>query len=442
MGAFFLKANKLILVVATFCWLASMTPILTAKEPPVGEKISALYAPATVCIFGGYEATFSYPYAYYNMEQDPKTGNPIFTFEAHPEKGVFTENVKAGWSGSGLIITPDGYILTNAHVGTPELTKYQFIFQLAQKDAMQHVADGDFAQQLAPYYVMGRVMFYQTHGKFQPEQLSLTVLLGTVEWVKGITPKGLVAECRAAGQCIGGTQKDVAVLKVNVNFPLPTVVLGDSDKVAVGQSAYVIGYPGMETYVKEITTYLEATVTSGIISSLKEMPGQWKAIQTDASIHHGNSGGPAFNEQGEVIGLATFGAVGGSGEELSDIGFLVPINVAKEFVNEANIQPKRGELDKHWEEGMHLFWEQHYSAAIEKYRVVMELYPGHPYADRYMKQARIAISEGRDVPLYPTIFGFDAKLLAGGLGGIAAASAAAIVVLRHRSRRREGDSAK
>ncbi|MEM3677062.1 MAG: trypsin-like peptidase domain-containing protein [Candidatus Bathyarchaeia archaeon] len=427
-----MKVNPLVLVAALLCWLASATPMLKAAEPPVGERISALYAPATVCIFGRYEAVFSYPYAYYSIEQNPKTGEPMFTFEAHPEKGVFTEDVKAGWSGSGLIITPDGYILTNAHVGTAELTKYQFIFQLAQKDAMQHVAKGDFAQQLAPYYVMSRVMFYWTHGKFSPEQLSLVVLLGTVEWVQGITPRGLIAETRAAGQCVGGTQKDVAVLKVNVDFPLPTVVLGDSDKVAVGQHAFVIGYPGMQTYVKEVTAYLEATVTSGIISSLKEMPGQWKAIQTDASIHHGNSGGPAFNDKGEVIGLATFGAVGGSGEELSDIGFLVPINVAKEFVREANIQPARGELDRYWEEGMNLFWEDHYSAALEKYRIVMELYPGHPYADRYMKQARIAISEGRDVPLHPTVLGLDARLLAGGLGGIAAASAAAITLLRRR----------
>ncbi len=115
---------------------------------------------------------------------------------------------------------------------------------------------------------------------------------------------------------------DVAVLKVDVSEDLPTVALGDSDKVQVGDWAIAIGNP----------FGYQGTFTVGVISALGRhgMTGLQRLIQTDAAINPGNSGGPLLNIYGQVIGINTMivapnrfspGNVG--------IGFAVPINLAK-----------------------------------------------------------------------------------------------------------------
>jgi serine protease Do len=112
---------------------------------------------------------------------------------------------------------------------------------------------------------------------------------------------------------------DIALLKVTPNSPLPTVTFGDSDAVRVGDQVVAIGNP----------LGLGGTVTRGIVSALNrdisDSPYD-DFIQTDAAINHGNSGGPLFNERGEVIGMntaifspnATSGSIG--------LGFAMPSN--------------------------------------------------------------------------------------------------------------------
>ena len=93
-----------------------------------------------------------------------------------------------------------------------------------------------------------------------------------------------------------GLTFDLAILKIDVDHPLPAVRVGDSDKVRVGDRVIAIGNP----------LGLSSTVTSGIVSALhRDLRGTPydEFIQTDAAINHGNSGGPLFNTQGEVIGI-------------------------------------------------------------------------------------------------------------------------------------------
>jgi serine protease Do len=401
--------------------------IAQGEGPPTAEKVAALNAPATVLLYGTYKAVLSYPYAIYDELNDGS-----FSFEAHPEKGVFTDDVDQAWMGSGFIITPDGYILTNAHVASNKAVKDLYLWNRAASDTVAQMNKGTISQAQAQNWFIGRYLFYVTHGKLAPEATAVYAFLGTVTFTEDLTAKGIMVDTKISGEPIGQTfesmWKDVAVTKISVDFPLPTVPLGDSNDVDTGQAVYVIGYPYMETGTAPGSIF-EPTITAGIASAIKAMPGGWKAIQTDATIHHGNSGGPAFNSKGEAIGLATFGAAAG-GEELSGINFLVPINVAKEFVTQIGVDPSRGEIDKLWEEGLNLYWENHYSAAIDQFKKVLEIYPGHPYATRYMRQAQKAVSEGKDVPVSP--FGGTTTLMAAGIGVVAIAVVAVLVVSRRR----------
>jgi len=112
---------------------------------------------------------------------------------------------------------------------------------------------------------------------------------------------------------------DIAVLRINAK-DLPSVTLGDSDRLQVGDYVLAIGTP----------YGFDETATSGIVSAThRPLPNDpyVQFIQTDAAVNPGNSGGPLFNAKGEVVGInAQILSHGGGFEGLS---FAIPINLAK-----------------------------------------------------------------------------------------------------------------
>lgn len=171
----------------------------------------------------------------------------------------YTRYQKLTSLGSGFIVSPDGFILTNNHV----------------------IAGAD--------------------------TISVTLADDTSH------------PARVIGADIGN---DLAIIKINVERDLPTVRLGDSDRVKVGSWAVAIGSPFGFT----------ETVTVGVISAkgrVVKQDGGRRAmrdlLQTDAAINFGNSGGPLVNIDGEVIGInqAIF-SPGGTGN--IGIGFAIPVN--------------------------------------------------------------------------------------------------------------------
>jgi serine protease Do len=121
---------------------------------------------------------------------------------------------------------------------------------------------------------------------------------------------------------------DLAVLKINVDHPLPTVTMGNSASMQVGDEVIAIGEP----------LALTQTVTHGIISAKDRTidptaSGQFKHyIQTDAAINPGNSGGPLVNMKGQVIGVNTaiYTETGG----FQGIGFAMPSNTVINIYNQ------------------------------------------------------------------------------------------------------------
>lgn len=176
-------------------------------------------------------------------------------------RSLFSMGPVGEGQGSGFIINPDGYILTNAHV-----VEGASVIQVMLED--------------------GRELDAQ---------------------VVGVDPP-----------------TDLALLKVSESEPLPTVNLGDSKALEVGEWVMAIGNP----------LGLDHTVTVGIVSAKgrRNLNPDGRDIyenfiQTDASINPGNSGGPLFNIRGEVIGINT--AINPHGQ---GIGFAIPIHMAKTLI--------------------------------------------------------------------------------------------------------------
>ena len=116
---------------------------------------------------------------------------------------------------------------------------------------------------------------------------------------------------------------DLAVLKIAAPGPFASAVLGDADKVRVGDWVLAIGSP----------FGLEQSVSAGIISAKGRVLGEGPDhdfLQTDASTNPGNSGGPVVNMRGEVVGLYNIG-FGERGESVG-VGLAIPANLVKEIV--------------------------------------------------------------------------------------------------------------
>ena len=139
------------------------------------------------------------------------------------------------------------------------------------------------------------------------------------------------------GTIVGKDEKtDIALIRINAGYPLPTIPLGDSDKLQIGEGVLAVGNP----------FGLDRTVTSGIVSAKGRRIGAGpydNFIQTDASINPGNSGGPLINHRGEVVGVNT--AIYSRGGGNVGIGFAIPINLVKELLPQLQ---DRGRVTRGW----------------------------------------------------------------------------------------------
>ncbi len=113
---------------------------------------------------------------------------------------------------------------------------------------------------------------------------------------------------------------DLVLLKIKPKNPLPTIKLGDSSLVKVGQKVLAIGNP----------FGFNGTLTTGIVSRIDY---ERNKIQTDAAINPGSSGGPILNANGEVIGISQSIFNPDSNKSNIGIGFAVPANEVKKFIN-------------------------------------------------------------------------------------------------------------
>jgi serine protease Do len=138
-----------------------------------------------------------------------------------------------------------------------------------------------------------------------------------------------------AGKIVGSDPKtDIAIIKIHPKEPLKPAVLGDSNKLQVGQWAIALGSP----------FGLDRTVTVGVVSATGRsnmgIETYEDFIQTDASINPGNSGGPLLNIYGEVIGINTAIVAAGQG-----IGFAIPVNMAKGVITQLI---SKGNVSRGW----------------------------------------------------------------------------------------------
>jgi serine protease Do len=181
---------------------------------------------------------------------------------------------------------------------------------------------------------------------------------------------------------------DLALIKISSLFKnLPVLLLGDSDRIRVGDWVLAVGNP----------FGLEHTVTQGIISATGRVIGSGpydNFLQTDAPINPGNSGGPLVNMKGEVIGINTAIMASGQG-----IGFAIPSNMAKTVVSQIR---EKGKVVRGWigvsVQTVTPEMAQAFGLKDTKGALVGEVVPGGPAEAAGIKRGDVIISfDGKTV---------------------------------------------
>ncbi len=307
--------------------------------------------------------------------------------------------------GSGFIITPDGYVITNAHVvdENDDATKQGFAQQAFQEIIANDLADmektiGRKLTEEETKALSGANTWYFSQamevGNISKE---FSVVFGISGATGKIVPLVIPVELVTKGEPIPG--KDVAILKLEGKHTYPTIRVGDDKAMRVGDQVYVLGYPAVATFnpLLSTETISEATLTRGLVSAKKNMKDGWEVLQIDAAITHGNSGGPVMNEEGEVIGLATFVSVDEQRkQEVQGMNFIVPTTIVQEFLDKAKIKPAMSDISLAYEEALSLFDKARYKKALVKFREVKNMNTSFPFIDTYIADANRNIEKGLD----------------------------------------------
>ena len=429
-------SSKSILDNILFSGMASAAESSTVPS----EKIAAMYSPAVVRIYN------------------------LYCQNAKIDNIQYLNTVCSGGVGSGFLISSDGYIATNGHVASSSVKEMLIAYAIegiylgddtiinklysiaggTEKDLMGK------SQQEAAGIVFDKI--YQIpDNRFSSDTSThnMLVTLGeaqpNVDEIKDLTAnnskftetenikiaKPIAIDYRAYDGINGFKASDVALIKIE-GSNYPTAKIGNFDQATQGANLNIIGFPAGASgngLVEEKTS--KSTLTTGKVTAIKDVNGSKnKLIETDSTIGHGNSGGPAFLDNGEVIGIATY-TIDGSGDGDGVFNYIRSISDLNALAQKSNITfITESQTQDEWNKGIDNFYKAHYSKAIKSFEATKAGYAVHPTADTLIATSKAKIAAGEEVkefPIIPTLIALVSILLI-------AIVIVVIVIIRHKKK--------
>ena len=226
-----------------------------------------------VCVFCGASFKTEFVNSVATSDRMEIGGADVFEKNINGILEIFCSGKKSKWSGSGYIVTNDGYAITNAHVAADE--------------------DGSACRNITV--------------RISGEKISAKVV-------------ALADNCAGRG---GGV--DLGLLKLERMPRICAVLeLGYSNELRPGEPVFVIGN----------SLGHGLCITSGIVSDKeRRVNGKAPYIMTDCAVNGGNSGGPIFNQRGQVIGTIVSQGRDGKGNDAEGMNYAIPVNTVREFID-------------------------------------------------------------------------------------------------------------
>jgi S1-C subfamily serine protease len=383
------------------------------------EKIAAEYGPAVVKVYNAYCMDIAY------------------------DGQVILKHACDAWTGSGFFLSQNGYIGTNGHVGATDskdvLIQHAFTQLAAGKSALflglsvaSGVTDADIAglttsQALTVFidkmyaiddsHITETNSIHNTLIGLNNSEPDLNAWIKATDSIQAFKGQGSVKNATFVAKnyhavdgdiygLTGFKASDVAILKIDgSNYPVTK--LGSIGDVSQGSDLLILGYPASATDNSIVdATASTVTLTTGQVSSIKNAAGSSsKLVETATTIGHGNSGGPALDSAGNVIGIATYttdvsGAGAGAGvfNYIRDIKDLQDLAVKNSITLDTN-----SKTQTEWNTALDFFYRAHYSQSLEHFANVKTLYPDNPRVQEFIDTSNKRIVAGQDIKDFPLI---------------------------------------
>lgn len=290
-------------------------------------------------------------------------------------------------SGSGFLISPRGWVITNAHVvfAAHDPPRKWLTARLVERAFRAECLPSVLAQR-----GLGTGQRSETEESLVREAVASTpargVVLEPAVWV--VLQNGVRLPARIAkyspptgGEAMSG--RDLALLRVEA-ADMPTLSLGDSGALKIGDKLSVVGFPGvvMTHELLNASAKVQASVTHGAVSGFKQDRANQPIIQTDAAAEAGTSGGPVVDSAGLVVGVMT-AVTQGEGGTVQGFNFVIPVAAVKEFLSGTTVAlDETSRFSTAWRAGLSAFFAGRYSRAAPHFTETNRLLPEMPDVQR------------------------------------------------------------
>jgi S1-C subfamily serine protease/rhodanese-related sulfurtransferase len=301
-------------------------------------------------------------------------------------------------TGTGWFVDGRGWIITNGHVVQPAHTPPRW---LVNQQAQRAVSTACLPKALAQRGInpgekpevedaikrkLLDAVLPTTKVKLSPK---VTVVISS-----GVRLKGEVAKYSPPVSAEPGTMsgRDLALLKVPGEV-FPVLPLAENRAVQIGDPLHILGFPGvvLSHELLNKSASLDASVTNGAVSGLKEDVSNQPVIQTDAPASWGNSGGPAVNQSGQVLGVLTFVSLapGAEGSIVQGFNFVIPAEAVREFVKGTDVKlTGTSKFNEAWHAALREFFTEDYKDALRDLERAEALVPNLPTVKRLTAETR------------------------------------------------------
>jgi S1-C subfamily serine protease len=290
-------------------------------------------------------------------------------------------------SGSGFLVSPRGWVVTNAHV--------VFVANEPPRRWMTaHLVEKAFRAECLPSILARRGLAAgdrpDVEDSLAREAVAATpaeaVTLEPAVWVilqNGVRLGAKIAKYSppATGEAMSG--RDLALLRVEA-ADMPILPLGDSARLKIGDKLSVIGFPNvvMSHELLNASAKVQASATHGAVSGFKQDRANQPVIQTDAAAEAGTSGGPVVDGAGLVVGVMT-AVTQGEGGTVQGFNFVIPVATVKEFLGGTTVAlDETSRFNAAWSAGLSAFFAGRHSRAAPLFVETNRLLPEMPDVHR------------------------------------------------------------